>query len=155
MDNWNAFKKNNMNLSESEEGSLKGMTFAVKDVFAVKGIVAGAGNPDWERTHSSATEHAFVVKRVLEEGATLKGTTHTDELMFSLNGENIHYGTPLNPTSIDRIPGGSSSGSAVAVAGGEVDFALGTDTGGSVRIPASYCGVYALGQLMISFQLSV
>ncbi|MCK0472865.1 amidase [Halalkalibacter sp. APA_J-10(15)] len=142
MDKWNAFKKNYLNLYEAEEGSLKGMTFAVKDVFAVKGIVAGAGNPDWERTHSSSIEHSFAVKRMLEEGAMLKGTTHTDELMFSLNGENIHYGTPFNPTSIDRIPGGSSSGSAVAVAASEVDFALGTDTGGSIRIPASYCGVY-------------
>ncbi|MCG3017632.1 amidase, partial [Escherichia coli] len=70
------------------------------------------------------------------------GVTHTDELMYGLNGENFHDGTPLHPINHNRIPGGSSSGSAVAVAAGLVDFAIGTDTGGSIRIPASYCGVY-------------
>ena len=72
------------------------------------------------------------------------GKTQTDELTFSLNGENAHYGTPVNVNAPGRIPGGSSSGSAAAVAGGLVDFALGSDTGGSVRAPASFCGVYGL-----------
>jgi amidase len=82
------------------------------------------------------------VQRLLAAGASLAGKTHTDELTYSLNGENYHYGTPVNPMAPGRIPGGSSSGSAAAVAGGLVDFALGTDTGGSVRLPASNCGIF-------------
>jgi amidase len=82
------------------------------------------------------------VQRLLDAGATLVGKTHTDELTYSLNGENHHYGTPVNPNAPGRIPGGSSSGSAVATAAGLVDFALGTDTGGSVRLPASNCGIF-------------
>lgn len=72
------------------------------------------------------------------------GKTYTDELAYSLSGENIHYGTPINPIDPTRIPGGSSNGSAAAVAGGLVDFALGTDCGGSVRLPASYCGIFGI-----------
>ncbi len=72
------------------------------------------------------------------------GKAITDELTYSLNGENIHYGTPVNPKAPGRIPGGSSSGSAVAVAGELADFALGTDCGGSVRAPASFCGIYGM-----------
>jgi amidase len=72
------------------------------------------------------------------------GKTHTDELTFSLTGENAHYGTPVNVNAPGRIPGGSSSGSAAAVAAGLVDFALGSDTGGSVRAPASFCGIYGI-----------
>ncbi|GAE28089.1 hypothetical protein JCM9140_4283 [Halalkalibacter wakoensis JCM 9140] len=124
------------------DGLLSGLSFAVKDVFDVKDHVATAGNPDWQLTHEPAAGHAEVIKQLLKAGAELVGQTHTDELMYSLNGENYHYGTPLNPKAPDRIPGGSSSGSASAVADGLVDFALGTDTGGSVRIPSSYCGIY-------------
>ncbi|MCL7745671.1 amidase [Halalkalibacter alkaliphilus] len=141
-DQWKAFNRDPFYLNENEDGALKGLSFAVKDVFHVKGIVATAGNPDWERTHTAAPTHAEAVEDLLKEGSTLVGTTHTDELMFSLNGENAQLGTPVNPKAPERIPGGSSSGSAVAVASGLVDFALGTDTGGSVRIPSSYCGVY-------------
>ncbi|WP_178022741.1 amidase [uncultured Paenibacillus sp.] len=125
-------------------GILNGTTFAVKDVFAVRGHVSSAGNPDWLRSHEPAGEHAEAVRRLLAAGAELRGVTHTDELMYSLGGENIHYGTPINPRGRGRIPGGSSSGSAVAVASNSADFALGTDTGGSVRVPASYCGIYGL-----------
>jgi len=85
-----------------------------------------------------------VVQAWRDAGATLVGKTITDELAFSLVGENHHYGTPLNSAAPDRIPGGSSSGSAAAVAGGVVDFALGTDTGGSVRGPAALCGLYGI-----------
>lgn len=123
-------------------GSLSGLAFAVKDVFDIAGHPTGAGNPDWLRTQPPASSTASAVKRLLDAGATLVGKTQTDELTYSLNGENYHYGTPLNPQAPGRIPGGSSSGSAVAVAGGLVDFALGTDTGGSVRLPASNCGIY-------------
>jgi amidase len=85
-----------------------------------------------------------VVQVLLDAGAELVGKTHTDELTYSLNGENAHYGTPVNVNAPGRIPGGSSSGSASAVAGGLVDFALGSDTGGSVRAPASFCGIYGM-----------
>ncbi|GAF23477.1 amidase [Bacillus sp. JCM 19047] len=138
-----AFIQRGWSVKENKrEGSLHTYTFAVKDVFDIQGHTSSAGNPDWLATHETATTYAPAIKQLLHEGATLVGTTLTDELMFSLNGENVHYGTPINPVANDRIPGGSSSGSAVAVAGGSVDFALGTDTAGSVRIPASYCGIY-------------
>lgn len=125
-------------------GPLSGMDFAVKDVFAVAGHANSAGNPDWLRTHGPAGAHATSVARLLSHGGRLRGTTITDELMFSLNGENVHYGTPVNPKAPNSIPGGSSSGSAAAAAAGLADFALGTDTGGSVRIPSSYCGLYGI-----------
>lgn len=123
-------------------GVLDGLQFAVKDLIDVAGTVTGGGNPDWAASHAAATRHAPVVQRLLEAGATLVGKTVTDELAFSLEGENAHHGTPRNPRAPGRMPGGSSSGSAVAVAAGEADFALGTDTGGSVRIPAAFCGVF-------------
>jgi amidase len=141
-DKWKSFVDQNVILEPIGSGRLHSFTFAVKDVFMIEGYTSGAGNPDWLRTHGPAEQHAPVIDRLLQHGATLKGTVHTDELMYSLNGENFHYGTPVNPKAPDRIPGGSSSGSAVAVSSGMVDFALGTDTGGSVRIPSSYCGIY-------------
>lgn len=123
-------------------GPLAGLTFAAKDIFDVAGFVTGCGNPDWARTHPPAERHAPAVARLLEAGAELVGKTITDELAYSLNGQNFHYGTPTNVNAPGRIPGGSSSGSAAAVAGGLADTALGSDTGGSVRIPASYCGLF-------------
>jgi amidase len=123
-------------------GLLAGLTFAVKDVFAIRGETACFGNPTWLVTHPAAESTAPVVRRLLEQGATLVGTTITDELACSLTGVNDHYGTPVNSADPDRVPGGSSSGSAAAVAGFQCDFALGTDTGGSVRVPASHCGLY-------------
>jgi amidase len=84
------------------------------------------------------------VQQLLDAGAQLAGKTHTEELAFSLTGENAHFGTPINPAAPDRIPGGSSSGSAAATAAGLVDFAIGSDTGGSVRGPASFCGIYGI-----------
>lgn len=123
-------------------GPLSGLTFAVKDLIDVAGWTTGGGNPDWLATHEPATAHAPVVAMLLGAGATLVGTTITDELAFSLEGANAHHGIPVNPAAPDRLPGGSSSGSAVAVAAGEADFALGTDTGGSVRFPAAFCGLY-------------
>ncbi|KFK43202.1 hypothetical protein AALP_AA1G093600 [Arabis alpina] len=128
--------------SSSVPPSLHGLTFAIKDIFDVKGRVTGFGNPDWLRTHSAATSTAPVVSSLLEAGATSLGITIMDEMAYSINGENAHYGTPKNPIASDRVPGGSSSGSAVAVAAGLVDFSIGTDTGGSVRVPASYCGIF-------------
>ncbi|XP_058216414.1 amidase 1-like isoform X1 [Rhododendron vialii] len=127
--------------STDQELPLKGLTFAVKDIFDMVGYVTGFGNPDWARTHSAATTTAPAVLAVLSGGATCVGKTVMDEMAYSINGENKHYGTPKNPFAPDRVPGGSSSGSAVAVGGMLVDFSLGTDTGGSVRVPASYCGI--------------
>jgi amidase len=125
-------------------GPLKGRTFVVKDLLDVAGITTGAGNPTWLATHEPAAETASCIKSCLDAGATLIGKSCTDELAFSLDGINEHYGTPLNPQAPDRIPGGSSSGSASAVASGLADFGLGTDTAGSIRVPASYCGIYGM-----------
>jgi len=126
----------------SEHGPLAGLSFAVKDVFAVAGVASCYGNPRWLETHAPATHTAPVVQRLLDAGARLAGLTISDELALSLSGENAHYGTPVNPCCPERVPGGSSSGSAVAVASEQVDFALGTDTGGSVRVPASHTGIF-------------
>jgi amidase len=127
-----------------EGGPLTGLTFAVKDLIDVAGLRTGGGNPDWLNDQTPAAEHAPAVAQLIEAGAKFVGKTNTDELAFSLTGRNVHYGTPINPRAPDRLPGGSSSGSASAVAAGVVDFALGTDTGGSVRVPASYCGIYGI-----------
>ncbi|WP_027093747.1 amidase [Cohnella thermotolerans] len=142
MNELNAYIRPDLSVEPESEGRLTGLTFAVKDVFDIFGHTSSAGNPDWRRTHGPAERHARAVSLLVREGARLQGSTMTDELMYSLQGENYHYGTPVNPRASGRVPGGSSSGSAVAVAAGDVDFALGTDTGGSVRIPSAYCGVF-------------
>ena len=129
-------------LPATNDGPLRGLRFAVKDLIDVAGHATGCGNPTWLATHPSAIVSAVCVEQLLAAGAQCEGKTVTDELAFSLLGENHHYGTPLNPAAPDRVPGGSSSGSASAVACGLVDFALGTDTGGSVRVPASNCGLW-------------
>ncbi len=131
-------------LAPTASGALDGRRFAVKDVFDIKGMRTGNGHPKWRETHAPAARHAWAIERLLEAGAELTGKTHTDELTYSLSGQNVHYGTPPNPSAPDCVPGGSSSGSASVTAAGLVDFALGTDTGGSVRVPASFCGVYGL-----------
>ena len=124
---------------------MQGLTFAAKDdLFDIAGYVTGCGNPDWARTHDPATKTASAIERQVSAGASLAGKTHTNELAYSLNGENHSYGTPINTLAPDRVPGGSSGGSASAVAAGLPDFALGTDTGGSVRVSASYCGLYGI-----------
>jgi amidase len=131
-------------MNGASRGPLVGLTFAVKDIYDVAGHRTGFGNPDWLRTHGPATRTALVVQRLLDAGAHLVGKTHTDELTWSLTGENAHYGTPVNVNAPGRVPGGSSSGSAAAVAAGVVDFAIGSDTGGSVRVPASFCGILSM-----------
>jgi amidase len=133
-----------INLQRRTDGRLAGLSFAVKDFFDVAGLPTGAGSPEWLATHAVPERSAPVVDLLLDAGARLVGKTITDELAWSLNGENFHYGTPVNPKAPGRIPGGSSSGSAAAVAGGLVDFAVGSDTGGSVRLPASYCGILGI-----------
>ena len=125
-------------------GPLGGRTLAVKDLFDVAGFVTGAGTPAWAEGRAPAETDAPLVAALRRAGARIIGKTITDELAWSLNGENVHYGTPENPAAPGRIPGGSSAGSAAAVAGGLAEIGLGTDTGGSVRLPASYCGIWGV-----------
>src|SRR5262245_40661640 len=131
-------------LPPTVDGPLAGLRFAVKDLIDVAGHRTGCGNPDWLATHPPARVSAVCVEQLLAAGAACEGKAICDEVAFSLLGENFFYGTPLNPAAPDRVPGGSSCGSASAVACGLVDFALGTDTGGSIRIPSSYCGLWGL-----------
>lgn len=137
-------KENTIALEPTGPGVLDSCTFATKDVMDVAGSTTGFGQPTWLATHVPSTENAPVVSRLLNAGARMIGKTVTDELTYSLSGENVHYGTPLNTAAPSRIPGGSSCGSVAAVAGSLVDFALGTDCAGSVRLPASYCGIYGM-----------
>ena len=123
-------------------GKLNGVRLGVKDLFQIANLPTVAGNPDWLRTHELPKVTSPSVRSLLEAGAILIGKTLTDELAYSLEGINQHFGTPTNPKAPQRLPGGSSSGSAVAVANNSIDLGLGTDTGGSIRVPASYNGLY-------------
>ena len=147
----------NVHVAGASSGPLAGLTFAAKDLFDVAGHPTGGGNPDWAAYYPVPTRHAWAVQTLLEAGATLIGKTITDEVSLGILGENPFYGTPLNSAAPDRVPGGSSSGSAAAVAAGIADTALGTDTGGSVRVPASFCGLYGIrpthGRLNLSGML--
>ena len=128
--------------ADGGDGSLAGVGFVAKDVIDVAGVVTGAGNPDWAAAHEPADDDAVAVAALRAAGAELVAKGQCAELAFSLSGNNAHYGMPRNPAAEDRDPGGSTSGPASAVAGGLCDLGLGTDTLGSVRVPASYCGVY-------------
>ena len=126
------------------DGPLAGLTLGIKDIFDVAGYRTGSGCPTALAMSDTKDEHAGAVARLLNAGARFVGKTQTDELAWSMYGMNAHFGTPLNPAAPGRIPGGSSSGSASAVAGGLCDLALGSDTGGSVRAPASFCGLWGM-----------
>ncbi len=126
------------------DGALAGLTAVVKDMYDIAGQRTGGGNPEWLAAHPPARTHAAAVARILDAGATIAGKTVCDEFFYSVSGINAHYGAPANLRAPGRIPGGSSSGSAAATAAGVCDFALGSDTGGSVRVPAAFCGVYGL-----------
>ncbi len=128
----------------SGTGPLTGRSFAAKDVFDIAGHPTSNGQPLWTETHPLPDTHAAAVARLLDAAARLDGKTVCDEMCYSLAGDNAHYGAPINPAAPDRAVGGSSSGSASAVAGGLVDFALGTDCGGSVRCPASFSAIYGI-----------
>ncbi|WP_114943132.1 amidase [Microvirga calopogonii] len=125
-------------------GPLSGLTFAAKDLFDVAGYPTSAGSPHMLAMSGIKSRTAPTVQKLLDSGARLVGKTITDELAFSMSGKNAHFGTPVNGGAPDRIPGGSSSGSAAAVSNGMCDFALGTDTGGSVRAPANHCGLFGI-----------
>lgn len=131
-------------VKHASTGALAGLTLAVKDLFDVKGYPTGAGSPIVLAQSGLKTKTAPIVKTLLDAGARFVGKTHTDELAFSLNGKNAHFGSPVNPSAPDRITGGSSSGSMAAVAGRLADIGLGSDTGGSVRAPASYGGLFGI-----------
>ncbi|THF66674.1 amidase [Pseudothauera nasutitermitis] len=131
-------------LPHAAGGPLAGLSFAVKDLFDVAGYPTGGGNPHVLALSGIKTRSAPTVQRLLDAGARFLGKTYTDELAFSMNGINAHFGAPINGGDPARITGGSSSGSAAAVSNGLADFALGTDTGGSVRCPASHCGLFGL-----------
>jgi amidase len=125
-------------------GPLAGLTVAVKDMYDLAGERTGGGNPRWLETHPPAGKNAEAVQRLLDAGASVIGKTVCDEFFFSVTGANAHYGTPVNPRAPGRLPGGSSAGSAAATAAGACDFAIGSDTGGSIRIPAALCGIYGI-----------
>ncbi len=131
-------------VASAPEGPLAGLRLAVKDLYDVAGYRTGCGNPLKLAASPVAEHHAAAVAALLSAGARFVGKTHTDELAWSLYGVNAHFGTPINPAAPEHIPGGSSSGSAAAVAGGLAEIGLGTDTGGSVRAPASFCGLWGL-----------
>jgi amidase len=144
-DTFNSFvRETHAELAGAASGPLAGLTFGAKDIYDVEGHRCTFGNPTWLETHAPAKQTAVAVRQLVAAGATLAGKTQTAELTYSLNGENIHYGSVLNPNAPGRDTGGSSSGSAAATAAGLVDFALGSDTGGSVRLPASFCGLYGM-----------
>ena len=128
----------------AKAGPLAGLTLGVKDIFDVKGYVTGWGNPDRFEEGKVASATAPAVQKLLDAGARFIGKTQTEELAFSMIGQNVHFPHPVNPKAPDRVTGGSSSGSAAAVAGGLADIGTGSDTGGSVRAPASFCGLIGL-----------
>jgi amidase len=125
-------------------GPLSGLCFAAKDLFDVAGYPTGGGQPFVLAMSGIKTQTAPAVQQLLDAGARFIGKTVTDELAFSMNGNNAHFGAPINGAAPDRISGGSSSGSASAVSSRLCDFALGSDTGGSVRAPANHCGLYGI-----------
>jgi len=145
IDHVNAFcRHTHVELPSHHAGPLAGLRFGAKDIFDIADYPTGFGSPDWFNTHPRATQTAPAIEMLIHSGASLVGKTHTDELTYSLLGMNAHYGTPINSAAPLRIPGGSSSGSAAAVVANLVDFAIGSDTGGSVRAPASFCGIYGM-----------
>ncbi len=125
-------------------GPLAGLTFMVKDLFAIKGRKVSNGNPSFYEHASPAHATAPVIERLLASGASCTGITICDEFFYSVLGSNAHYGQPVNPRAPKHVTGGSSCGSAAAVAANMCDFALGSDTGGSIRVPASFSGLYGL-----------
>lgn len=131
-------------VSNAENGPLAGLRLTVKDIYDVAGLVTGCGNPGKAASSLPADKTAASVQVILDAGARFVGKTQTDELTFSLMGQNAHYPQPVNSAAPGRVTGGSSSGSAAAIAGGLADIATASDTGGSVRAPASFCGLIGL-----------
>lgn len=141
---WNAFIPGQEFSLKGQAGLLSSLRLAVKDLFNIAGHPTSAGNPDFLKANRIPEKNAPVIDQLLNAGAEIVGKTITEEMAYSLVGENIHYGTPKNPHNPECIPGGSSSGSAVATAANLCDIGLGTDTAGSIRLPASFCGLWGL-----------
>ena len=133
-----------MPVAHAELGPLAGLRLAVKDIYDVAGYRTGCGNSRKFAESNAASRTAPPVQTILDAGARFVGKTQTDELAFALFGQNAHLPFPVNPAAPDRVTGGSSSGSASAVAGRLADIATGSDTGGSIRAPASFCGLIGL-----------
>lgn len=131
-------------LAPYQDGILKGLSFAVKDNIDIAGYKTSYGSKAWEKAHKAAAYNALCIEQLLGAGAICLGKSVSDEFTYSLDGENYFFGTPINPKAPERVPGGSSSGSASAVACGLVDFSIGTDNAGSIRVPASLCGVWGM-----------
>jgi amidase len=131
-------------IAGAASGPLAGLTVGVKDMYDIAGERTGGGSPEWLAAQTPATRNAGCVQQLLDAGATIVGKTVCDELFYSISGANAHYGTPVNVRAPGRMPGGSSAGSAAAVAAGACDIGLGSDTGGSVRVPAAQCGIYGI-----------
>jgi amidase len=131
-------------LKGAASGPLAGLNAVVKDMYDIAGERTGCGSPEWLATHPPAAQNCPPVQKILDAGATIIGKTVCDEYFYSVSGANAHYGTPVNARAPGRLPGGSSAGSAAACGTGLCDFALGSDTGGSVRVPASFNGIYGL-----------
>ncbi len=129
---------------ESYNGNLKNLKFVLKDMCDIKNIKTSCGNPDFYKACEPAKKHAEFLSNILSEGAILEGITICDEFFYSVIGENSHYGTPKNLNAPNCVPGGSSSGSAAALTTDLFDFSIGSDTGGSVRVPASFCGLLGI-----------
>jgi amidase len=127
-----------------KQGLLAGTTFMVKDLFAIAGHKISNGSPDWYANARAAPATARAIQWLLDAGASCTGITICDEFFYSVLGWNAHYGQPVNSRAPKRVTGGSSSGSAAAVAAKMCDFALGSDTSGSIRVPASFSGLYGL-----------
>ncbi|NUR60483.1 MAG: DUF3225 domain-containing protein [Catenulispora sp.] len=131
-------------IAPTGSGDLDGESVAVKDLFAVAGLPVGAGNPAYLAEAGPEHRHASAVRMLLDAGAEVRGIARTDEFAYSITGNNAHHGTPPNPRAPGRLSGGSSSGPAAAVAAGQASIGLGTDTAGSIRVPASYQGLWGL-----------
>lgn len=133
-----------ISLNPTATGSLDGLTFTVKDNIDIANHKTSYGSPAWRDFHSAPRHNALCVDQLLAAGAHCNGKVVADEFTYSLEGESEHFGTPVNTKAPGRIPGGSSSGSAASVAYEVADFSLGTDSGGSIRVPASFCGVWGM-----------
>ncbi len=126
-----------------EVGPLAGVPFAVKNLFDVAGLTTLAGSKILQDA-SPAVSDAFGVAALRRAGAVLVGALNMDEFACGITTENAHYGATRNPLALEHVAGGSSGGSAAAVAAGMVPLTLGTDTGGSIRVPAAMCGIWGL-----------
>lgn len=133
-----------LDLAPLRKGPLDGLRFTVKDNIDLAGYKTSYGSPAWRDAHPAPVHNALCVDQLLAAGARCVGKAVADEYTYSLDGESYYFGTPRNAKAPDRVPGGSSSGSAASVAGGLADFSLCTDSGGSIRVPASLCGLWGM-----------